>query len=77
MPAVTLSLILIIFGSGTLAMLHGNERVMTEHESLGVEGGNVYVSIGNEQLDTRVVSVTRKDAARGGSRPRVSSGRSY
>lgn len=65
------------FGSGTLAMLHGNERIMTEHESLGIDGGSVVVYIGNEQLDSRVVKVARADAARGNLRPRAASGRSY
>ncbi len=43
----------------------------------GDGGGDTYVFIGNEQLDARTVKVTRTDAARGGLRPRVSSGRSY
>lgn len=40
-------------------------------------GGDTYVYIGNEQLDSRVVKVTRQDAARGGLRTRTASGRTY
>jgi hypothetical protein len=39
--------------------------------------GDVLVYIGNEQLDARVVKVTRKDAATGGLRTRATTGRSY
>jgi hypothetical protein len=65
------------FGAGTAVTLHGNERVMTEGEALGLGGGDIYVSIGNQAIDPYLVSVARKDAARGGLKPRVTSGRSY
>jgi predicted transcriptional regulator len=64
------------FGAGTPVMLHGRERVVTEQEGrLG--GGDVHVYIGNEQLDSRMVRVARKDAATGGLRTRATTGRSY
>lgn len=65
------------FGAGRLVQLHGRERIVSEGESLGLSGGDTYVYIGNEQIDAHIVKATRKDAARGGLRPRASSGRSY
>jgi hypothetical protein len=65
------------FGAGTPVMLHGKERVVTEQEGRNGGGGDVYVYIGNEQLDARMVRVARKDAATGGLRTRATTGRSY
>jgi hypothetical protein len=67
------------FGAkGTPVMLHNREAVLTEPQLLGLaSGGDTYVYIGNEQLDSRVVKVARKDAARGGLKTRAAAGRSY
>lgn len=67
------------FGGGTLAMLHGRERVVTEHEPIGDGGGGdfTFVLDAGQLWDERVVKVARKDAARGGTRPRAPHGRSY
>ena len=40
-------------------------------------GGDTYVYIGNEAIDSHLVRVARGDAARGGLRPRAAHGRSY
>lgn len=68
------------YGAGTDVTLHGRERIMTEHEALGVDGGDAFtLSAPNalRLLRGEIVTVTRNDAARGGLRTRASNGRSY
>jgi hypothetical protein len=67
------------FGTGTLAMLHGHERVVTQHEALGIEsGGQLTIQAADlpKFLRGEIVAVTRNDAAKGGLRTRPT-GRSY
>lgn len=68
------------FGTGTMAMLHGRERVVTEGEDLGVDGGGTVTLTAPEALSLlrgEIVTVARKDAARGGLRSRAAHGRSF
>jgi hypothetical protein len=78
---------LLNFGSGRLAMLHGREGVFTEQDieqglrGTGTDGGDIVINhqtiLDGRVIDERITKVARKDAARGGLKPRAAHGRSY